>query len=102
VRFDAPFAPGARMRGVITPTQVDAKVAAMQKDYEGRDFDITVENMEPERLFSFRWHPYAIEPGVDYSHEPTTLVIFTLQDAEDGILLTVSESGFDGVPLARR
>ncbi len=65
-------------------------------------FEITIEQMEAERLFSFRWHPYAMEPGVDYSTEPSTLVVFTLEDAENGIMLTVTESGFDGIPLARR
>ena len=58
--------------------------------------------MEPERLFSFRWHPYAIEPGVDYSAEPTTLVSFTLEDAAGGTRLTIVESGFDAIPASRR
>ena|ERR1700676_367749 len=103
VKFDGPFTPGASMRGVIQPTQVDPEVAKAQKPYEGKAFEITVEQMEPERLFSFRWHPYAIEPGVDYSAEPTTLVAFTLeQEAADSVKLTVTESGFDQIPLARR
>ena len=102
VRFSAPFAPGANMRGSMAPTAVDDQVAARQKKYEGRTFEITIEAVEPERLFSFRWHPFAIEPGVDYSAEPTTLVAFTLEDAEGGVLLTVTETGFDGIPLARR
>jgi uncharacterized protein YndB with AHSA1/START domain len=58
--------------------------------------------MEPERLFSFRWHPYAIDPSVDYSAEPTTLIVFTLEEVADGVMLTVTESGFDRIPLARR
>ena len=58
--------------------------------------------MEPGRLFSFRWHPYAIEPGVDYSAEPATLVTFALAEVADGVMLTVTESGFDRIPLARR
>ncbi len=58
--------------------------------------------MESERLFSFRWHPYAIEPGVDYSKEPTTLIEFRLEKAADGTHLTVIESGFDRIPLERR
>lgn len=102
MKFDGPFSPGAVMRGVIVPTTVDAEVAAAQKPYEGIPFDITIEQMEPERLFSFRWHPGAIEPGVDYSMEPTTLVVFTLEEVADGIMLTVTESGFDRIPLARR
>jgi hypothetical protein len=58
--------------------------------------------MEPERLFSFRWHPFAIEPGIDYSAEPTTLVVFVLEEAPNGVMLTVTEPGFDRIPLERR
>ena len=93
---------GACVRGVIAPTKVDAEVAKAQKEYEGTPFEITIERMEPERLFSFRWHPFAVEPGVDYSAEPATLVVFALEEAANGIMLTVTESGFDRVPLARR
>jgi uncharacterized protein YndB with AHSA1/START domain len=102
VKFNGPFAPGASMRGVIVPTTVDADVAKVQKQYEGLSFEITIERMEPERLFSFRWHPYAIDPSVDYSAEPTTLVVFTLEEVAGGVMLTVTESGFDRIPLARR
>jgi uncharacterized protein YndB with AHSA1/START domain len=102
VKFDGPFAPGACVRGVIAPTKVDAEVAKAQKEYEGTPFEITIERMEPERLFSFRWHPFAVEPGVDYSAEPATLVVFALEEAANGIMLTVTESGFDRIPLARR
>jgi len=102
VKFDGPFTPGASMHGVIVTTQVNAEVASSQKPYEGLPFDITIEKMEPERLFSFRWHPFAIEPGVDYSAEPTTLVVFALEEVPGGVMLTVTESGFDQIPLARR
>ena len=102
VKFDGPFVPGACMRGVVAPTTVDAEVAEAQKKYEGMPFEITIEQMEPERLFSFRWHPFAVERGVDYSAEPTTLVVFELEEVADGIMLTVTESGFDQIPLARR
>jgi len=102
VKFDGPFSAGAAMRGVIVPTTVDEAVARAQQAYAGTAFDITVDRLEPERLFSFRWHPYAIEPGVDYSREPTTLIVFTLDDAPGGILLKVTESGFDRIPVERR
>jgi len=102
MRFDGPFVPGASLRGVIVPITVNAEVGKAQKQYEGLPFDITIEQMEPERLLSFRWHPNAVERGVDYSAEPTTLVVFVLEDAADGVLLTVTESGFDQIPLARR
>lgn len=102
VKFDNPFTPGAKLRGVIVPTTAGEEVAKAQKPYEGTPFEITVEQMEPDRLFSFRWHPYAVERGVDYSLEPTTLVAFTLEKTAEGIMLTITESGFDQIPLARR
>ncbi|MEW6365947.1 MAG: SRPBCC family protein [Acidobacteriota bacterium] len=102
MRLDAPFTPGARLQAKIVPTEVDAEVARAQKPYEGTAFEIVIGQIEPERLFSFRWHPFAVEQGVDYSSEPMTLVTFTLEEVEGGILLTVIESGFDQVPLDRR
>jgi uncharacterized protein YndB with AHSA1/START domain len=102
VAFDGPFVAGKRLRGKITPTKVDPEVAKTQKPYEGATFDIVVDRIEPMRLFSFRWHPFAIDPDVDYSKEQTTLVVFELHDAPGGILLTVTESGFDKVSPGRR
>jgi len=102
MRFDGQFTPGAHIRGAITPTTVDAEVARLQKPYEGLPFEITIDRIEPERLFSFRWHPFAIEPNVDYSHEPTTLIVFELEPVGNDVKLTVTESGFDEIPLARR
>ncbi|MGA2450472.1 MAG: SRPBCC family protein [Polyangiaceae bacterium] len=102
VDFEGPFTPGARMTGRIVPTTVDEEVAKLQKPYEGKPFEITVDRAEPERIFSFRWHPFAIDPAEDYSSEPTTLVVFELAEVEGGTLLTITESGFDGIPLARR
>jgi uncharacterized protein YndB with AHSA1/START domain len=102
MKFDGPFVPGAVMRGVIVGTKVNAEVAKAQKEYEGMSGEITIEQIEPERLFSFRWHPFAVERGVDYSAEPTTLIVFTLEETPNGVLLTVTESGFDQIPLERR
>ena len=102
MKFDGPFTPGAFMRGTIVPTKVNAEVAKAQQKYEGMPVEITIEKMEPERLFSFRWHPYAMEKGVDYSKEPTTLIVFALEEMKDGVMLTVTESGFDQIPLTRR
>jgi len=85
------FAPGAEVSGHLT-----------FKNYEHVTMTIWIETMEPERFFSFRWHPYAIEPGVDYSAEPTTLVSFTLEDTAGGTKLTIVESGFDAIPESRR
>src|SRR5690242_7941803 len=100
--FDGPFVAGAPLRGVIQPTTVDAQVGTAQQAHAGMPFEISIDRIEPERLFSFRWHPFAIDRTVDYSSEPTTLVEFTLEDAPNGTALTVSESGFDRIPLARR
>ena len=58
--------------------------------------------IEPQRRLAFRWHPYGVEPGVDYAHEPTTLVEFTLAETDDGVLLRIVESGFDNIPVERR
>ena len=91
VTVDGSFAPGARVRGKVT-----------YPGYEHVTWDITIDRMEPERLFSWRWHPYAVEPGVDYSAEPATLVVFELDEVPGGTRLRVVESGFDDVPLARR
>lgn len=91
VNLEGAFAPGARVSGRITIP-----------GYEHVNMEITIERVEPERLFSYRWHPYAIEPGVDYSDEPTTLVEFRLDEAPGGTKLTVIESGFDRIPETRR
>ena len=87
-----PIAPGAHVTGhMIFP------------GYEHVRFDVIVEELVPERLFSWRWHPHAVEKGVDYSAEPRTLVTFTLEDAPGGdTLLRVVESGFDAIPASRR
>jgi len=102
VAFDRPFAEGARLNARIKPTTVDAEVAKMQEPYAGKAFEWSVERIEPLRLISFGWHPYAVEEDVNYSKEPATLIEFELADAPEGILLTVTESGFDQIPLARR
>ncbi len=85
------FVAGQRVQGNIT-------IAG----YEHVVFDVLVERMEPQKLFSFSWHPYAVDPAVDYSKEPTTLVVFELKEAGGGTLLSVVESGFDKIPAGRR
>ncbi|NRR31128.1 SRPBCC family protein [Oxalobacteraceae bacterium] len=85
------FKPGERTRG---PMPMDGCV---------HNFEILIDRIEPQNTLSFKWHPYAVEPGVDYSSEEATLVTFTLADAPDNaILLTVVETGFDKVPQHRR
>lgn len=95
------FLPHTTVTGRMVPTQVDAEVAAEQKPFEGMPVELFIEQVEPMRLLSFRWHPYPPEDG-DTSKVPTTLVTFELEDAEGGTLLRLSESGFDQVPIERR
>lgn len=102
VKFDTPFEPGLPMNGVMVTTKVDADVADLQRQYEGKPFKLTIVEMIPERLFSFRWHPHAVEPGMYDSKDPTTLVEFKLTKTTQGVLLTVTESGFDDIPLEHR
>jgi uncharacterized protein YndB with AHSA1/START domain len=102
VEFDGPFVAGAHMKGRIVPTKVDAEAAKTQEPYAGFAFEITVERIDPMRSLSFRWHPFAIDPAVDYSSEPTTLVTFELEEVAGGTQLTITESGFDRIPLERR
>jgi uncharacterized protein YndB with AHSA1/START domain len=70
--------------------------------YEHLTMEVLIERIVPEKLLSWRWHPAAIDPTVDYSHEPTTLVVFELEEVEGGTMLKVVESGLDQIPLARR
>src|SRR5882757_4217688 len=86
------FAPGGRARGQMTGC-----------GHEHMYFEARVERIEPQDVMSFHWHPYSVDPAVDYSQEQPTLVTFTLKDAPgNAILLTVVESGFDKIPLHRR
>jgi uncharacterized protein YndB with AHSA1/START domain len=91
VKLEGAFAEGATIRGRIT-----------HPGYEHLTMEMFVDRIEPERYFAYRWHPYAVEPGTDYSGEPTTLVEFTLDEVDGQTVLTIVESGFDRVPAARR
>lgn len=91
VALEGPFTAGGTVRGKIT-----------YPGYEHVTMEMQIERIEPERYFSYRWHPDAIEPGVDFSSEPTTLVEFRLDDRDGDTVLTIVESGFDRIPLARR
>ena len=102
VELDGPFVAGQRVTGRIVPTQVDPETAKLQEPYRGLSFEWAVETLEPMSLFSFRWHPFAVEREADYTNEPTTLVTFELGDAADGTSLKITESGFDRIPLERR
>jgi uncharacterized protein YndB with AHSA1/START domain len=91
VRLEGPFVPGQVSRGHIT--------------YPGKKhlrWEAVVQKMEPERLFSFTWHPYAVDPKADYSGEPPTLVEFMLEKIPTGTRLRIVESGFDKLPAHRR
>jgi len=102
MRFDGPFVAGKRITGRIAPTQVDPDVAKLQESHAGKAFELLVDSIEPMDRFALRWHPYAIDPAADYSREPMTLIEFVLEDSGAGTKLTITESGFDRIPLARR
>lgn len=99
---DEPFIAGKSVVGQIRPTQVDPEIARLQEPHTGKAFELIIERVEPARLFAFRWHPFAVDPNVDYSKEPTTLVAFELTPVTDGTRLTITESGFEQLPLQRR
>jgi uncharacterized protein YndB with AHSA1/START domain len=91
VKLDGPFVPGKVSTGRVT-----------YPGFEHVKWEAVIEKIEPERFFSFTWHPYAVDPKVDYSKEPSTLVEFRLEKTANGTLLTVTESGFDNIPAHRR
>jgi uncharacterized protein YndB with AHSA1/START domain len=91
VKVEGSFIEGTTVRGKITSPGYDHLTLEMQ-----------IERLEPERYFAYRWHPNAIKAGVDYSSEPTTVVEFHLEEVDGSTVLTVVESGFDRIPLARR
>jgi len=91
VKLAGTFAPGEAVKGKIT-----------EKNYEDLQFEMVIERIDPQRLFSWRWHPYAVDPAADYSAETPTLVVIELEEVAGGTVLTVVESGFDGIPAGRR
>jgi uncharacterized protein YndB with AHSA1/START domain len=91
MKLDRPFAAGATVSGRLTI-----------KGYEHISLEMQVQRVEPEGYFSYRWHPYAVNPEVDYSAEPTTLVEFRLEETAGGTAVTITESGFDRLPSTRR
>ncbi len=91
VKLEGAFAAGSPIRGKLAIP-----------GYEHLTLEMLVERIDPERYFSYRWHPYAVDPAVDYSAEPTTLVEFNLEETDGGTALTIVESGFDRIPLARQ
>ncbi len=90
-KLEGQFSPGARVRGKIT-----------YPGYEHLTLEVLIDRMEPESYFSWRWHPDATDPKVDYSNEPATLVEFKLETTKTGTRLTLVESGFDALPASRR
>jgi uncharacterized protein YndB with AHSA1/START domain len=93
-KFDSAFAEGATMRGKMTSGGCGNE--------DNPSIELVVERIQPERLFSYRWHPYALDPKVDYSAEVMTLVEFRLEEVAGGTQLTIIESGFDSLSAARR
>lgn len=102
IAVSGPFQPGARLRGTFIGTSVDEEVARAQQEHAGMSFDLVIERVDPEHRLAFRWHPGAPEPGDDNAADPMTLVEFVLDDTAEGTRVTVVESGFERIPLARR
>lgn len=100
VRIDGPFVAGTSVTAAISPTTVDDEVAKLQEPHTGNRSTWQIVAVEPPRRFAYRWHPCAGE--ADNEEEPTTLVEFTLAETDGGVLLTIVESGFDALPVARR
>ncbi|HEU4579253.1 MAG TPA: SRPBCC family protein [Polyangiaceae bacterium] len=92
---------GVQLEGKFA-AQRSVKGRVTTKGYEHISFELQVQQIEPESYFSYRWHPYSVDPAVDYSKEPTTLVEFRLEEVSGGTQLHLSESGFEQIPLARR
>ena len=92
---------GVQLEGALV-ARGSVKGRITSPGYEHLTVELQVQQIEPESYFSYRWHPYAIDPGVDYSKEPTTLVEFRLEEVAGGTRLSLSESGFEQIPLARR
>jgi uncharacterized protein YndB with AHSA1/START domain len=91
VALEGEFIEGAHVRGRIT-----------YPGYEHLTAELFVERITAQTYFAYRWHPYAVDPKVDYSQEPTTLVEFRLREVPEGTELTITESGFERIPAGRR
>ncbi len=91
IALEGAFTPGATVRGVMTKAGCDDLI-----------LNFYIEQMQPEYYLSYRWHPYAFDPAIDYSAEPMTLVEFRLEEIATGTAIHITESGFDGIPLSRR
>jgi uncharacterized protein YndB with AHSA1/START domain len=102
MELDGPFEAGKKIIGRIAPTQVDPEVAKLQEPHAGAPVELWIETIEPKRLFSLRWHPFATDKSSDYSNEPTTLIELALSEVPGGTKLVITESGFENIPLARR
>ncbi|MDA8016357.1 MAG: SRPBCC family protein [Thermoanaerobaculia bacterium] len=102
LRADGPFVAGEKLRCTIVPTDDDSELAGEHNEYAGVEFDVWVEEILPKRRLSFRWIPYSVDEDADPENELTTLVTFELEEQADGVLLTITESGFDQIPVERR
>ncbi len=111
-RLEGAFAPGKTIRGTFEGEVDESAIVEHQKSLGLQPSRVklpgansvfcTVERIEPEHYFSFRWIPYGIDAEADPENEPTTLVEFRLEPDPEGTLLTIVESGFDRVPAHRR
>jgi uncharacterized protein YndB with AHSA1/START domain len=102
VALEGPFVAGASVYAQMAQTKVDPEVAKLQQPSDGKAFEFFVERIVPMHKIALRWHPYAVDPDIDYTKEPMTLIEFNLKEVAEGVLLTICESGFDEIPIERR
>jgi uncharacterized protein YndB with AHSA1/START domain len=99
--FDQPFAEGATLTGTLAPPAVDVEFGELER-YFGMPLELVIEHIEPDRRISFLWHPFAVDRDADYGGEAPTVVSLEIEDDPDGVVLTITESGFSYLPAERR
>jgi uncharacterized protein YndB with AHSA1/START domain len=96
------FVQGALFTAKMAPTKFNAEFAQLQEPYDGLTVKMTIERIQPPFHFSFRFHPFAIDPNADYSSEPMNEVAFELKEVANGTRVTMTETGFERIPPERR
>ena len=90
-----------KIEGAVAP-DIDVWMTSLHPGHAGQRFRVRFTEMTPPERFVWEWHPGEVDPERDYSREPRTTVTFTLEPSARGTRLSVSETGFDEIALARR
>lgn len=90
-----------RIEGDLAPGN-EVWMTSVHPDHAGVRFVVRIAEMTKPRRVVWEWHPGEVDPGVDYSREPRTTVTFSLEPSGRGTRLSLSETGFDAIALARR